>query len=189
MKILWAIAFGVVVGLLAGGLLWFINRQPAGIPIQLQPPPTPAPIQVHVAGAVNQPGVFALPAGSRTQDAILAAGGFTEEADPHALNLAAYLQDGGRVFVPSLVPASASVPGDTRLSNPLAIFPVDINTASAAELETLPEIGPETARKIIEYRQVHGAFQALEEIMDVPGIGPVTFAAIQDLITIGIITP
>lgn len=187
MKFAWAMAYGVGIGLLAGGLLWLINSQPRGTPIQLQPPPTPAPILVHVAGAVHQPGVFALPAGSRVQDAVLAAGGFTSEADSHALNLAAFLQDGGRVFVPNLAAPDASVPGDTRLASPQVIFPLDINLASAAELEALPEIGPETARKIVEYRQIHGAFQTLEEIMDVPDIGPLTFAAIQELITIGTI--
>lgn len=78
------------------------------------------------------------------------------------------------------------VPGDTRLVNPQVIFPIDINLATQAVLEALPEIGPETARKILEYRQQHGAFQAVEEIMDVSGIGPITFAAIKDFITIGV---
>lgn len=81
MKFAWAIAYGVVIGLLAAGLLFLLNGQPSGIPIQLQPPPTAEPIRVHVTGAVNQPGLYALPAGSRVQDAVLAAGGFALEAD------------------------------------------------------------------------------------------------------------
>lgn len=185
MKIAWAVAYGVVVGLLAAGLLLLLNRRPGGTPILLQPPPTPAPIQVHVAGAVLQPGVYDLPAGSRAEDAVQAAGGFTLQADEHALNLAAFVQDGGRVYVPLVASAEAEVPGQTRSSILQVMFPIDINQATGTELEALPEIGPETARKILEYRQQHGAFQDIEEIMDVPGIGPLTFAAIKDLITIG----
>lgn len=186
MKIAWAIAYGVVVGLLAAGLLLLLGRLPNGTPIQLQPPPSPVPIQVHVAGAVNQPGLYALPAGSRVQDAILAAGGFAAQADEQALNLAAFLEDGGRVYVSSQVTPAVVLPGDTRLANPPVLFPVDINLATQEELEALPEIGPETAKKILEYRQIHGDFQDVEEIMDVPGIGPVTFEAIKDLITVGV---
>ena len=186
MKLTWAIAYGVGVGLLAAGLLLLLGRRPGGAPIQLQPPPTPAPIQVHVTGAVSQPGLYALPAGSRVQDAILAAGGFSPQADEQALNLAAFLPDGGRVFVPDLAAPATLPPGETRLASPPVTFPIDINLATLAELEALPEIGPETAKAILEYRQQHGAFQDVEEIMDVPGIGPVTYEAIKDLIIVGV---
>ncbi|MCU0485136.1 MAG: helix-hairpin-helix domain-containing protein [Anaerolineales bacterium] len=186
MKTAWAIAYGVVVGLLAAGLVLLLGRSPAGTPIQLLPPPTPAPIQVHVTGAVNQAGLYSLPAGSRVEAAIQAAGGFAEGADERALNLAAFLEDGDRLLVPSLVSSTDTVPGETRLADPPLIFPIDINLATTVELEALPEIGPETARKILEYRQLHGPFEAIEDIMDVPGIGPVTFEAIKELITIGV---
>lgn len=188
MKTAWAVAFGVVMGLLGAGLLLLLGRQPGGTPIKLQPPPSPAPIQVHVIGAVNQPGIYALPAESRVQDAVLAAGGFTPLADLQALNLAAFVQDGGRIFVPALATSTPLVlSGGSRQPSQQNIILVDINMATQAELESLPEIGPETAEKILEYRQQHGAFQTVEEIMDVPGIGPKTFETIRDLITIGTI--
>ena len=80
MKTAWAIAYGVVVGLLAAALVLLLGRRPAGTPIQLLPPPTPEPIQVHVTGAVLQAGLYALPPGSRVHDAIQAAGGFAAVA-------------------------------------------------------------------------------------------------------------
>lgn len=186
MKTAWVIAYGVVVGLLAAALVLLLGRRPAGTPIQLLPPPTPEPIQVHITGAVLQAGLYALPPGSRVHDAIQAAGGFAEGANEQALNLAAFLEDGDRVIVPSLTSSPGTVPGETRLADPPVGFPIDINLATAAELEALPEIGPETARKILEYRQLHGAFEVIEDIMDVPGIGPATFEAIKDLITVGV---
>lgn len=186
----WKVAFGVICGLLATGIILLVSNRPRGQAIKLTPAPTPAPIVVHIVGAVSNPGVYNLPAGARVQDAIQAAGGFLPEANPQALNLAAPLEDGGRVPVPTLPPANPTSGGLTR-SNPVVTTPdtnnpININTASQAELESLPGIGPITAQKIIAHREANGPFTAIEDIQDVSGIGPKKFEAIQDLITVGV---
>jgi competence protein ComEA len=187
MKEWWKIAFGVLCGLLGAGLILLVARQPRGEAIRLLPPPTPAPLIVHVDGAVAQPGVYTLEAGSRVQDAIQVAGGLKPEANTASLNLAATLQDGSRVLVPTLPPpvtpdVSGGAPPSRFSASPSN--PVNINTASQAELESLPAIGPSLAQKIIAYRQANGPFQSIEEIMEVSGIGQKTFDLIKDLITI-----
>lgn len=130
-----------------------------------------ASLFIHVAGAVQQPGVYTLPAGSRIQDAITAAGGPLPEADIHRLNLAEILVDGKKIFVPAATAESATE------------GLININTASAKELATLPGIGPAKAQKIIDYREKFGPFSACEEITQVDTIGPKTYEAIKDLIT------
>lgn len=193
-KNLWLLAFGTVFGLLGAGLIVLVTRQPGGQPVILLPPPTPLPILVHVAGAVTNPGVYSLPQDSRVQDAIKAAGGLLPEASAGFLNLAAPLQDGDRILLPTRIPTlQPTIPGSTSNSTPASrsqVVPpaaegrININTATLAELDTLPGIGPVTAQSIIAYRDAHGPFNTLEEIMDVPGIGPATFERIKDLITV-----
>ncbi len=197
MKDLLKIAFGLVCGLLAAGLIWLVARQPSGEPVTLLAPPSPAPLIVHVSGAVTQPGVYTLPAGSRVQDAIQAAGGFLEDADPASLNLAAMLEDGAQVIALSQLPAtqptlqptaatrSESIALPTRIQSPTPKGQkININTATQEELESLPMIGPALAKQIIAYRTAHGPFKKIEDIVDVPGIGPKTFEVIKDLITV-----
>ena len=191
----WAIIFGIAVGLLAAGVILLAASPPRGAPITLLPMPTPAPVMVHVSGAVAQPAVYSLPAGSRVGDAIRAAGGLLPEADTQALNLAAFLQDGSKVLVPFIpTPIPTPQPGapDSVRAVKLPTLPapgagglLNINTATQAELETLPGIGPVTAQHIIEYRQANGPFPDIEAIQDVPGIGPKTFEEIKDLISVG----
>lgn len=114
------------------------------------------------------------------------AGGSLPEADLASINLAALLQDGERVFVSVIT--EIPLPGDSRSpeeSLPLMQYPIDINTASQAELESLPDIGPAIAADIISYREQNGAFNSIEEIENVPGIGPKTFESIKELITVG----
>jgi competence protein ComEA len=188
--------FGLVVGLLSVGVIWIIARRPQGKPVKLIPPApaaTPSPLRVYIAGAVAAPGVYELPRGSITRDAIAAAGGGTADGDPGRLNLAAPLTDGQQVIVPSIrqptaLPARAAVDGATPLVpdplTPSASNKVNINTATAGELEALPEIGPSTAAKIVEYRTAHGPFRTIEDITAVKGIGPATFDTIKDLITV-----
>jgi competence protein ComEA len=196
-KDLLKIAFGLVCGLLAAGLIWLVARQPSGEPVTLLAPPSPAPLIVHVSGAVTQPGVYTLPAGSRVQDAIQAAGGFLEDADPASLNLAAMLEDGAQVIALSQLPAtqptlqptaatrSESIALPTRIQSPTPKGQkININTATQEELESLPMIGPALAKQIIAYRTAHGPFKKIEDIVDVPGIGPKTFEVIKDLITV-----
>ena len=100
MKEFWRVAFAVVCGLLGAGILWVASSPPRGEAITLSPPPSPEPILVHVAGAVAQPGLYRLPAESRVQDAVQAAGGTLPEAHTETLNLAAFIQDGARLHVP-----------------------------------------------------------------------------------------
>lgn len=189
MKAVWPLAFGILGGLLGAGILLLATRPPRGAPVTLLPPPTPAPIVVHVSGAVRQPGVYALPPGSRVGAAVDAAGGFTAQAQGEGLNLAALLEDGARLEVPvrptaaessSPGPASTAAPAST----PSAGSKINLNSASQQELESLPRIGPALAQRILEYRQQYGPFTEIDEIKAVEGIGEGIFAEIKDLITV-----
>jgi competence protein ComEA len=193
-----AMAGAVVVGLLLGVVLTavaigLLNRsRPA--PIVITPPaPTPTqfptatsgPLRVDVSGEVLQPAVVELPPGSIVQDAITAAGGFTEAADRDMINLAQPLADGIRVHVPAqgeAAPPPAAGGGVVDL--PAAGALININTAGEPELEELPGIGPVTAASIVAYRQANGPFVAIEDITLVSGIGEGKFAQIKDLITV-----
>ena len=192
MRTLWALAFGVMFGLLAAGALLLTTRPPEGEAIRLLPPPTPSPLVVQVSGAVMHPGLYKLAQGSRVQDAIQAAGGLAEGADDQGLNLAALVKDGDRLRVPYKPAEPAAGAGPPVRNGPLelpagAAAPglIDINTASLQELDSLPGIGPVTAQKIVDHRQVEGPFTSIEAIQDVSGIGPATFEKIKDLITVG----
>jgi competence protein ComEA len=184
-------AFGVVCGLLAGGLVFLVSRQPRGAAVQLSPAPTPHFWVVQIEGAVVHPGVYELPEGSRVRDIVQAAGGLSPAASS-TVNLAALLSDGQFIFI-------HTEPSPTTLSersNPLSITSqpaltpgapsrlVNINTAALEELDHLPDIGPQTAQSIIDYRTTNGPFVTVEDIMDVPGIGQVKFEKIKDLITV-----
>jgi competence protein ComEA len=132
---------------------------------------------------VNQAGLYALPAGSRVNDAIQAAGGFTADANTGILNLAEILEDGEKIDVSALA-LPLVIGGETRSVNP-SLTLVDINTDTLEQLDTLPGIGPITAQSIIDYRNANGPFARIEDIQDVSGIGPATFDKIKDLITVG----
>lgn len=179
----WQAAFIILSILFGVGVLLLITRPPRGKPIELLPAPTQSPIMVHVNGAVNKVGLYALPLGSRVNDAIQAAGGFTDNANIDVLNLAKTLEDGELVYVPELgSPGQAPIqPGMD--SSPLIL--VNINIAELEQLDTLPEIGPKTAQNIIDYRNANGPFESIEDIQNVPGIGQVTFDKIKELITTG----
>jgi len=171
---------GVLIGLVLGGLLWIVVRSPRGETVELLPPPTPAPLVVDVTGAVPRPGVYELPEGSRVNDAVQAAGGFLAEADKTSINLAAPLEDGQKLEIPYV--AGAEPVGEDPFA-PTEL--IDINLAELDELDTLPGIGPTLAQAIIDYRDTYGEFSFIEEIMNVPGIGPATFEELKDLITVG----
>lgn len=191
MKSILNILIGILLGLLLAGGIWLGARPPQGESVELRPAPTAEPIQVHVAGAVVRPGVYDMPEGSRVLDAVEAAGGFVAEADKNGLNLAARVEDAERLDVPYVagyVPDASA--GFTVVSegtpSPLAGEDlVNINTASAGELDKLPGIGPTTAQKIIDYRTQKGPFATIEDIVNVSGIGAATFDEIKDLITVG----
>ncbi len=143
--------------------------------------PTPRPLRVYVSGAVAQPDVYTLPPESIVKDAIQAAGGATADADLESINLALPLSDAMQVHVPRQGEASPPPPPSGSRSS--GLDRINLNTASAAELETLPGIGPTLAQRILDYRQAHGPFETIEQVMDVPGIGPATFEQIKDLIS------
>lgn len=174
MKTVLHVTIGVLIGLLAAGLFRLAAAPAPAQPIALLPTPTPAPIKVYVTGAVVAPGVYTLLPGSRVEDAVEAAGGFMPDAASEQINLASLLWDGAQIHVPHLT-ASTRVGGGR----------ININTASAEEIATLPGIGPTTAQKIVEYRLQHGPFRTIQDIQNVPGIGPTTFAKIRDYITVG----
>lgn len=172
-------------------------------------------VRVHVAGAVNNPGVYTLPAQGRAVDAIAAASGAAADADLDRVNLAGALSDGVQIYVPhrgetaapaqiqpnggtanagqanaangasqggtqpqparTLIPAGSAQKGST---------PVNINTATAEELQTLPRIGPAMAQRIIAWREAHGGFRSVDELDAVPGIGPSMLENLRPLVTV-----
>jgi competence protein ComEA len=178
----------VVCGLFGAGVLFLLSRSPRGDSVQLRPPPTPPPVVIHVSGAVRSPGVYSLAVGARVQEALEAAGGVTGEADLEPLNLAAFVEDGERVWVPECLQATPEAQIQTGSggapANPAQTGQVNINTARQDQLESLPGIGPVLAQAILAYRQENGPFEDITEIQEVSGIGPAKFEAIEDLITV-----
>ena len=176
----------MIVGLLiAAGVAAFAIRWRPAEPIVIEPPAPTAtlgPIRVYVSGAVMHADVYELPSGSIVRDAVAAAGGATEDADLNQINMAKTLRDGEQVYVPRM--GEALVPAPTGQAGAAASGLININTATQAELETLPGIGPALAARIIAYREANGPFPNIEAIQNVPGIGPSTFEEIKDLITV-----
>jgi len=176
---------GVLSALLvtAGAVIYV--RRPASQPIEtVEPSLTSVPgsveLAVYVTGAVENPGVYYLPEESRVQDALEAAGGPTGNADLDRVNLAERVHDEDQIYFPEI--GEENVPS-TRMGG-LEEELININTAGLAELEGLPGIGPALAQSIIDYREAHGTFGAVEEIMEVEGIGQGIFEDIRDLITV-----
>lgn len=179
-----------------------------------------ATVRVHVAGAVNNPGVYTLPAQGRAVDAIAAASGAAADADLDRVNLAGALSDGVQIYVPhrgeTAAPAQIQPNGGTanagqgnaangasqngasqggtqphpaRTLTPAGSAqkgstPVNINTATAEELQTLPRIGPAMAQRIIAWREAHGGFHSVDELDAVPGIGPSMLENLRPLVTV-----
>jgi competence protein ComEA len=159
---------------------------PAAPPATLAPPSTAA-LVIHVTGAVRAPGVHELQPGQRVADAIDAAGGALANADPNALNLAAPLVDGDRVAVP-VAGETSTAAGHSHAGPPADAAAtsgsVDVNTATVAELETLPAIGPALAAAIVEHRAQNGPFASVDDLDAVPGIGTAKLDAIRDLVRV-----
>lgn len=137
-------------------------------------------IRVYVCGAVANPGVVEIPAGSRAEDALRAAGGFGPEAARTAVNLADWVSDGQMLYFPTEGEAAESKSQEESAEDGL----VNINTADAAQLCTLPGIGESRAADIIAYRETNGEFQSCEEIMKVPGIKTGAYEKIKDKIKV-----
>lgn len=133
---------------------------------------------VHVAGAVRRPGLYRLNEGSRVADAVARAGGATAKADTAAVNLAAPLADGMQVLVPSRVAGAAggtaAAPSGGRVS---------LSSATTAELDALPGVGPVTAQRIVDYRAAHGGFSSVDDLDAVPGIGPARLEQLRELVS------
>ncbi len=177
--------------ILVAGVAFLAARWPAPGGVQIlapepsptpQPSPTPAPARVYVSGAVVAPGVYTLPPGSIAQDALNAAGGPAQDADLSLVNLAAPVSNGQQVHIPRVgekVAQKSPTPASRALTGPL-----NLNTATASELEQLPGIGPALAARIVQYRQEHGPFRTVDALLLVSGIGPATLDRIRSLVTV-----
>jgi len=174
MKTILNITYGVLIGLLAAGILFLAASRPRGEAVMLLPTDTPGMMTIYISGAVATPGVYVLAQGSRVDAAVQAAGGFLPGAEQESINLAQLLEDGQQINIPGVIDTSHVNAGR-----------VNINTATVPELDALPGIGPTTAQAIVDYRLEHGLFQALQDIQNVPGVGPATYDGIKDYITIG----
>lgn len=198
-----AAAAGTVVLLLAGAVALRASTRPSGAPVVLPEPtapaaatpgpagpgappsgaapgPTPAPVLVHVVGAVAAPGLVELDAGARVADALDAAGGTSADADLALVNLARVVVDGEQVVVPRV--GEAPPPASTG-SPPAAPGPVDLNTADAAALDALPGIGPVLAQRIVEHR-ADAPFTSVDDLAEVRGIGPALLDQLRDLVRV-----
>lgn len=144
---------------------------PPVIPIQVVAPQ----IFVDVTGSVNQPGVYSMAANSRVIDAIKAAGNSAPGADLSTINLARVLSDGEQIYVETTIINGAGV----RASTSVRHGPLNINRATAGQLDSLDGIGPVIARRIVEYRKVNGPFATVEDLQKVSGIGAAKFAMIK----------
>jgi len=138
-------------------------------------------VVVHVVGQVVNPGVVRLPAGARVTDAIAAAGGAAGDADLTAVNLARVLVDGEQILVPR--PGEAVTPPQ-RPAGDAADVLVDLNAATLADLDALPGIGPVLAQRVLDWRTAHGRFADVEELAEVPGIGPSVLAGLRERVRV-----
>ena len=193
---------GLVVVAAGGVIAWALLTPPAvpldvRIPTVTVPPPTttaPQPLAVHAAGAVVSPGLYRLPPGARVVDLIEAAGGPALDADLDRVNLAAPLEDGWQVHVPRMGETAPPLlgpgaggsagGGSGGGSGGGAGGPIDLNSATAEELEALPGVGPSIAAAIVGHRDEQGGFGSVEDLLDVPGIGPSRFENLRDLVVV-----
>ncbi len=177
-----------------GGTIWALRRpEPVALTIITptpRPTPTTASVIVDVRGAVAHPGVYTLIAGSRVQDALAHAGEVLPNAETRNLNLARKVNDGEQIYVPTIDEATVPPPPASSKSNPsnaatkTPIGIININTATLEELDALPGIGPSIAQRIIDFREQSGAFEQIEDVKKVRGIGDALFSDIQDMITV-----
>ena len=192
---------GVLIGLLAAGGILLIARPERGTPITLMPAPTLTPsglpkptatltpIEVLIKGQVNKPGIYELEKETRLYDLIALAGGLTESADIDRVNNVFILRDGDYFFIPSIgekIPDTArNAPGNNPFDDASYFdYPLNLNTASKAALETLPGIGPTKAMDIINYREQVGAYKTVDDLLNIAGIGPSTLDAIREYLIV-----
>jgi competence protein ComEA len=192
------VGLALIVGVtLAGGALWYVRSLPGPVDVrELRSGAVPAPaptasaspveVLVHVAGWVRRPGVYRFDQGDRVVDAIRRAGGARPGASLEALNLAAPLADGAQVVViRGKARGSVATPEPTgAASGAVAAGPINLNTADASQLESLPGIGEVLSQAIIDYRTDNGPFATVDELEAVSGIGPTTLENVRDLVTV-----
>jgi competence protein ComEA len=194
------VLLSILITFLIAGLILLVAKPTRGAPIVLlpastqtqtnppQPSATPAPIKVQIGGQVKTTGLYELGEEARLEDLILVAGGLTELADQNRVNLVLRLLDGGYYYIPAMdenIPdTAANAPLNAQMSEETIKYPINLNTATQEELESLPGIGPTKAADILSYRKEIGAFSSIDELLNVTGIGPSTLEAIIDLITI-----
>ena len=171
----------------AAGVVAILLRDPSpgAVEIVLPTSTPPSDVRVYVTGAVNEPGVHLVEEGARLADAVEAAGGAAPDADLVAVNLAMRVADEDHWHIPRIGeagPPSTTVPGSA--DSPGGSDKVDVNSASAEELETLPQIGEVRARDIVAHRDANGPFNTIEDLIEVSGIGPRTLDTIRDLIEV-----
>jgi competence protein ComEA len=140
-------------------------------------------VLVHVVGEVRAPGVVELEPGARVQDAIEAAGGATEAAVLAGVNLARPVSDGEQIVVPDAEGAASPVAAPGGSDDPLAGV-IDLNTADAAALESLPRVGPSLARRILDWREANGRFASVDQLLEVSGIGQKTLEGFRDRVRV-----
>lgn len=182
-------AVGLVVLLLGanylrGHLSTAPSPSPAAVTVGLKDE-KPAPIKIHIIGAVTRPGLYEIGAGSRVADALALAGGPTASADLTRINLAAKVADGQQLVVPEAgapTPSGNAAAGGQSGAGPAQ--PVNLNSATEEQLTALDGVGPKTAQKIIQYREEHGGFKSIDELLEVTGIGPAKFEQIRGQVVI-----
>ena len=171
----------------AAGVVAILLRDPSpgAVEIVLPTSTPPSDVRVYVTGAVNEPGVHLVEEGARLAEAVEAAGGAAPDADLVAVNLAMRVADEDHWHIPRIGeagPPSTTVPGSA--DSPSGSDKLDVNSASAEELETLPQIGEVRARDIVAHRDANGPFDTIEDLIEVSGIGPRTLDTIRDLIEV-----
>lgn len=174
-----------------GGSLTSPHAGPTGPPVPRTSSAGPgsAPLVVDVAGKVRRPGVYRLPPGARVDDAVRAAGGFLGRVDPATVNLARKLVDGEQVLIGVSGSGAASGPGDPGAASARpgdgGSAPLDLNSATLAQLDGLPGVGPALAQHILDWRTQHGRFDTVEQLNGVSGIGDSKYADLRPLVTVG----
>lgn len=183
-----AFAGGFLIGLILGlSFLLFRAKKQGDLVIKVEPITTPSTVVVYVTGAVERPGLYTLPSGSRVAHAVERAGPFAD-ADLARLAMAEQIRDGQTILVPQRRHEGAAVPSLSNQEPEEATkrnFPLNINTATAEQLQQLPGIGPALAQRIIAYREQHGPFRSVEQLIEVQGISSRMVAEWEGLITVG----
>lgn len=175
------IIVGVIIGLLISGLILLIATNPEEEVLTLEPRPTMRPMQIEIYGAIRRPGIYAFSQAATVNDLVEAAGGLSADADPEGSRLAARVYDGDRILIPTRSIAEITL---TPFQNPKISSKINLNTATIAELMTLPGIGEKKAGEIVNYRETVGPFEKVEDLLRIDGFGEKTIDRFYDLITV-----